>query len=80
MMEYAEKGDLRQHMMCMTEHRARDIMAFPILQALVVLQKQVRGQIPLYHCLHQHRSDPVRQLMLCATSYLCSCRGSSTAI
>ena len=41
-MEYAEKGDLRQHMMCMTEHRARDIMALPILQALVVLQEQVK--------------------------------------
>ena len=51
MMEYAEKGDLRQHMMCMTEHRARDIMAFPILQALVVLQEQVRRQIPVYYCI-----------------------------
>lgn len=42
MMEYAEKGDLRQHMIGMTEQRARDIMALPILQALVVLQKEVR--------------------------------------
>ena len=42
--EYAEKGDLRQNMfVTLTERRARDFLAVPILGALTLLHKEVSG-------------------------------------
>ena len=44
MVEYAEKGDLRQNMfVTLTERRARDFLAVPILGALTLLHKEVSG-------------------------------------
>ena len=37
----AEKGDLRQNMLTMTERWARDVLAVPILRVLEVFHKKV---------------------------------------
>lgn len=42
---WAEGGDLRQHMPGMSERRLRDFIIIPLLQALALLEQQVRTRV-----------------------------------